>query len=393
MATTIADNDRIVIVGGGIIGCLCAYYLRELGHRGAVTVLEPDPTYRFASTALSAASIRAQFATPVNVELSLFGIGFLRSVRDLLHPETDIGLVENGYLILADEAAAAPRRQALAMQRSLGADIEEMDPAAVRARFPWLNVDDIAFATFGRTGEGWFDAWALLQSARRAALERNVTIKTDAAEAFETRGDWVTSVVCASHDRLEADWFINAAGALSGQVSAMLGTSIPIAPRKRTVFHFKAPVDAAGMPMLFDRSGAWMRPEGDGFIGGIQPHIDDDFDAHDDFEPHHELFHETLWPLLAQRVPALEELRLLSAWAGHYEMNLFDHNGIVGPSTDLPNFFYATGFSGHGVMHSPGVARGVAERLRFGAYRSIDLTPLSVGRIERNEPLPESAIY
>ncbi|MEI6644277.1 MAG: FAD-binding oxidoreductase [Novosphingobium sp.] len=384
-------EQQIVIVGGGIIGCLTAWSLRKLG-AGAVAVIERDPTYRFASTALSAASIRTQFGCPVNVELSLYGARFLKTVAAEFGDDVDIGFNEGGYLILGDERTAALRREALAMQRGMGAEIEELDPAALAGAFPWLSADGLAMATLGKRDEGWFDAWSLLQAARRAAIRAGASFVTGTATGFSATGSRVTAVE-VNGASLPCDWCVNAAGPSSGAVAALLGIDLPVRPRKRTVFQFKAPLPGAGMPMLFDISGAWMRPEGDGFIGGIQPDETNDPDADGDFEPDHALFEERFWPLIAARVPALEQLRVGRAWAGHYEMCLFDHNGVVGPHPELANLIFATGFSGHGVMHAPGVARGVAERIAFGEYRSIDLSPLAFDRVAANAPMPESAIY
>lgn len=384
-------EQQIVIIGGGIIGCLTAWYLKRLD-AGAVTVVERDPTYRFASTALSAASIRTQFACPVNVELSLYGARFLKNVAAEFEDDVDIGFHEGGYLILGDERTAALRRDALAMQRSLGAEIEELGPVALAEAFPWLSTNGLALATLGKRDEGWFDAWSLLQAARRAAIGAGAIFVTGTATGFTVSGSRVTAVA-VDGAALSCDWCVNAAGPSSGAVAGLLGIDLPVRPRKRTVFQFKAPLAGKGLPMLFDISGAWMRPEGDGFIGGIQPDEANDPDADGDFEPDHALFEDRFWPLIAARVPALEQLRLGNAWAGHYEMCLFDHNGIVGPHPDLANLTFATGFSGHGVMHAPGVARGVAERIAFGTYRSIDLSPLAFDRVAANQPMPESAIY
>lgn len=381
----------VVIIGGGIIGSLCGWFLREQGYAGAITVVERDPSYRFASTALSAASIRTQFGCAVNVELSLYGMAFLKSLQARWPQDADIGLVENGYLILSGPADAEARLGAMKMQARHGADVEALDQTELASRFPWLNATDIALATFGRSGEGWFDAWSLLQGARRAAVARSVVFRRGDAVGLRSSGDRVSAVELADGSVLAADWCVNAAGALSGRVAGWLGVNLPVAPRKRTIFNFEAPLPSAALPMLFDVSGAWMRPEGAGFIAGIQP--DADSDAYDDFEPDHDLFEGRLWPILAARVPALERLRLKCSWAGHYEMNLLDHNGVVGPLSEGSNFLFATGFSGHGVMHAPGVARAIAEWVVGGRYQSLDLSPLGFQRIREGRPLPETAIY
>ena len=382
----------VVIVGGAIIGSMTAYFLRELGHTGPITVLERDPTYQHSSTALSAASIRTQFGCPINVRMSLFGIAFLRSLPQICGPEADIGLRERGYLVLGGPGSAAARRAAAAMQCAEGAEIAALSPAALAARFPWIDVSGIDIATLGTANEGWFDAWALLQLIRAAARARGALYRHDEATGFTTTGDRVTGVRLASGEHVPADWVVNAAGPASGRLAALLGVALPVSPRKRTVFHVKADLDGAAMPMLFDTSGAWLRPEGEGFLCGIVPPGDDP-DATGDFVPDHALFEAVLWPALAARIPALERLRILRAWAGHYEVNALDHNGVVGPVDTLENFVLATGFSGHGVMHSPATGRAVAEWILHGAYRALDLAPLGYERIRAGVPMPETIIY
>lgn len=382
-----------MIIGGAVMGSFSAWFLRGLGYKGPITVVERDQSYEFSSTARSAASIRTQFGTPLNIALSLYGVAFFRAIQTHFGAGADIGYREKGYLILGGPEAVAARQKAVAMQQAAGADIEALTPADLRGRFPWLNVVDIGIGTFGRSGEGWFDAWSLLQLVRRGARERGVMYLDGDVARLITDGPRVTAVELTSGARLTADTFVMAAGPASGRLSATAGIALPVSPRKRTVFNFRAPVSAPDFPMLFDTSGVWVRPEGQGFIGGIQPPESRDPEAFGDFEPHHDMMEESFWPHLAHRVPAMEELRLERAWAGHYEVNTLDHNGIVGPHDGLANLIFATGFSGHGVMHAPAVGRAVAEWITAGTYASIDLGPLGWARIRDNQPLVETVVY
>lgn len=386
-------SGSVVIVGGAVVGSAIAYFLRELGFCGSVTVIERDPTYRHSSTALSAASIRTQFGTPVNIRMSLFGAEFFRTVRDRFGPDADIGFVERGYLILGGPETVGERRAGVAMQRREGADAVALSPQEAKARFPWLNAGDLGIATTAGRDEGWFDAWSLLSLLRRGARERGVTYVEATAQGLELAGDRVTGVRLADGGIVAADWCIDAAGAASAAIVRPLGIALPVSPRKRTVFSIKAPLERDGFPMLFDTSGAWIRPEGEGFICGIAPAPDDDPDAAGDFEPAHELLEDAVWPALAHRIPALEQLRVERAWAGHYEVNTLDHNGIVGPHDEIANLIFATGFSGHGVMHAPATGRGVAELIVHGRYVSLDLSPLGYGRIRAGRPLHETVVY
>jgi glycine/D-amino acid oxidase-like deaminating enzyme len=159
------------------------------------------------------------------------------------------------------------------------------------------------------------------------------------------------------------------------------------------VFVIRAPLDGAAMPLVFDTSGMWIRPEGDGFICGISPAPEADPHPGDDFNPDLEILEDRLWPLLAHRIPALEQLRLQRAWAGHYDQCLLDHNAVIGPVPGIANLFVASGFSGHGVQHGPATGRGIAELIRFGCYQTMDLSLLGYQRVRGNRPLPESIVY
>lgn len=386
-------REKVAIVGGAIVGSSIAWFLREMGFAGEITVIERDPSYRYSSTALSAASIRTQFACPVNIRMGLFGATFLRDLRRHFGPEADVAFIERGYLVLGEPATVAAREARAAMQVAEGAAIEVMTPQEAAARYPWLRTDDLGIATTATRNEGWFDAYALMSLFRAAARARGVTYRHAEAKSFVLAGGRARGVVLADGSEIAADWCVNAAGPGSGALMRGLGIDLPVSPRKRTVFVIKAPLATAGFPMVFDTSGAWIRPEGEGFICGIQPDADSDPDATGDFEPDYSMLEEKLWPALAHRIPALEQLRVQRAWAGHYEFNALDQNGIVGPHDEIPNLIFATGFSGHGVMQSPATGRGVAELITRGRFEVLDLSPLGYERIRARQPLLESIVY
>ena len=302
-----STSQTVAIVGGAIIGSSIAYFLREQGFAGRIVVIERDPSYARSSTALSAASIRTQFGCPVNVAMSLFGADFFRNLPDRFGAAADIGFIERGYLFLGAAGTADDRRAGAAMQRREGAAISVLQPAAAKARFGFLNVEDVAIATYGERNEGWFDAWALLSLMRRAARDRGVSYVTAHAQGLALDGDRVCGVRLSDGQTIDCDWCVNAAGAASAALVEGIGIDLPISPRKRTVFVVRAPVDGTGFPMLFDTTGFWLRPEGRGFICGIAPDATADPDATDDFEPDHAMLEETLWPALAHRVPAFEK--------------------------------------------------------------------------------------
>lgn len=184
------------------------------------------------------------------------------------------------------------------------------------------------------------------------------------------------------------DAVLLAAGAWSAPLAAQLGIELPVSAKKRDVFVLDAPTALPGCPLLIDPSGAWLRAEGRGFLAGAPPRDGDPDDVPLDAIDH-AMFDDWLWPTLAARIPAFEALRVRSAWAGYYEMNRFDHNGLVGALPGWDNAFVCAGFSGHGMQHALAVGRGLASFIARGRWGPIDLDPLSPRRIARNEPLRE----
>jgi len=150
-------------------------------------------------------------------------------------------------------------------------------------------------------------------------------------------------------------------------------------------------------PLTVDPSGVYFRSEGVGgrFVCGVSPRPEDDPDVElgDLRNVNEELFEETIWPTLASRAPALESLRVESSWAGLYEYNTLDQNGVVGWHTDVPNMLLACGFSGHGLQQAPGVGRACAELLVHGSYQTTDLSRLGFDRIPEGRPVFERGIY
>lgn len=372
----------VLIIGGGAIGSAVAAYLSATpGWQGSITVLERDMSYANASSARSAASIRQQFSTPLNMALSRYGLEVIRGMG------AQAGLVEQGYLYLATAAGAAPLRELNAVQRGMGADIVLMEPAALQARWPWMATQDLTLGSWGRSGEGWFDGWGLLQHFKQGAQSRGVRYLTEEASALERDASGALLGVRTSAGLLQAEHYVLACGAWSGHLASSAGLAVPVSAKRRSVYVFRSPERAPLCPLVIDPSGLWFRPEGDGqFICGGTP-LDDSDDL--PLDPEADLFEEQLWPALATRVPGFESLRPERAWAGYYEMNRFDHNGLVGALDACPNLLLACGFSGHGLQHAPGVGRGVAEWLTHGRYQSLDLSPLSPNRIEAGRPYVE----
>ncbi|XP_072303126.1 FAD-dependent oxidoreductase domain-containing protein 1 [Eucyclogobius newberryi] len=424
------ERADIVIVGGGVVGWSVAYWLKQkerVREEVKVVVVERDPTYSRASTVLSAGGIRQQFSLSENILLSLHSAHFMRNINDhlgVLHEEpVDLHFNHSGYLFLASEEGAHIMEENYRTQRYAGAKVSLLSPTQLKEKFPWINTDGVVLASYGLENEGWFDPWTLLSAFRRKAISMGVipcsgevtgcqyqtnTVSTrdgDQVTLRRIRSVKVQMPNSLEYQPIECSVVVNAAGAFSAKLAQILGIGngpedsmaglpVPVEPRKRYIYVMHCP-DGPGLdtPFLIDYSGVYFRREGLGgnYIAGLSPQTDEEPDTRD-LEVDHQFFEEQVWPSLAHRVPAFESLKVTSAWAGFYDYNTFDQNGLIGMHPLVNNMYFATGFSGHGLQHSPAVGRGVAELIMEGGYKTIDLSALDFRRILHQEPMLERNI-
>ncbi len=388
----IASVD-IAVIGGAVIGSSVAYHLaRRDDFKGSIAVFEKEPSYQHCASALSAASIRQQFSSAVNIDISLHGIDFLRNIGDLLEVDGDkprIDLVEGGYLFLATSDKLSILQENHALQQKMGADISFLEADALQTKFPWLNTSDLSAGCHGLSGEGWFDGYGLMQAFRRKARSLGVPYEPQQVVHLEKimGGSWILTL--SNGEQVEAGVVVNAAGASGGaQICMEAGFDVPVHSKKRMIFTFECREEVLNLPLLVDPNGTYVRPEGTGFICGSSPAEDQDPDCFD-FEVDHSFFEDHLWPTLANRIPAFEAIKPGASWAGHYDVNLFDHNAFVGPVPGIEDFYIALGFSGHGLQQSPAVGRSIAEHIVTSGYETLDISELGVERLVANRPLIE----
>lgn len=388
--------DGIVIVGGAIMGSSLAWWLTELGHpASAITVVERDPTYAASGTAFTNSCIRQQFGNPLNIEISRFGVACIKAFPAMMGDDRvpPIHFHPFGYLYLADTPKAEDRlRQMHAVQVQAGSGTLLMDPDDLARDFPFFDLEGIRLGSHGTRDEGYFDGTTMFDWWRRLARERGVTFLADTVTAIDTTGGQVRGVTCASGTRLGADRVVNAAGPRSAQVARMAGVDLPVEPRKRYTWVFEAarPLDR-DLPLTIDPSGVHVRQDGGAYLAGATPDHDPAVDP-DDFAGAWDIWEDKVWPALAARIPAFEEIRVKQSWVGHYDYNTFDQNALIGPHAEVDGFYAMTGFSGHGLQQSPAMGRGVAELLATGSYQTLDLTPFSPNRIDAKMPFPETAV-
>ncbi|XP_051053016.1 FAD-dependent oxidoreductase domain-containing protein 1 isoform X3 [Phodopus roborovskii] len=383
-------QSDVVIIGGGILGLSVAFWLKKLeSQRGAIRVLvvEQDHT---------------EYLAVVDA------------------PLVDLQFNPSGCLLLASEKDAATLENNVKMQRREGAKVCLMSPEHLQNKFPWINIEGVALASYGMEDEGWFDAWSLFQGLRQKVQSMGVLLYqgevtrfiTSSSQMETTTGEQV--VLRRIHEvhvkmnnsleyqPVECAVVINAAGAWSGQVAELAGigkglpgtlqgTKLPVEPRKRYVHLWHCP-QGPGLetPLVADINGVYFRREGLGsnYLGGYSPTEEEEPDP-TNLEVDHDFFQNKVWPHLVHRVPSFKTLKVQNAWAGYYDYNTFDQNGVVGPHPLVVNMYFATGFSGHGLQHAPGIGRAVAEMILEGQFKTIDMSPFLFTRFYLGEKLQE----
>ncbi|XP_030747843.1 FAD-dependent oxidoreductase domain-containing protein 1-like [Sitophilus oryzae] len=414
----------VVIIGGGGIGSSIAYWLKEHTSFDGfnVLVIEKDLTYSTCSTSLSVGGLRQQFSLTENIQMSLYGYEFLRTLKQRFGPQAEVNFTPHGYLLLASEEGAELLIANSKVQNELGANNVVLTKNEIKDRFPWMNVEDVAIGCLGLEKEGWFDAWSLLQILKKAAVEKGarylnaevVDFKFEAKpevvvsgfddQVYEQSNELVVKMPDGETRTVNFALCVVAAGPQSGQVarllkigngSGILNIPLPVEPRKRYVYSYLCQDNAPGLntPMTIDHTGAYFRRDGLGgnFIAGISPDVDEEPET-TNLDVNFEFFDRKLWPILAHRVPAFNALKVCSAWSGFYEYNTYDENGIIGPHPLYGNIFFATGFSGHGIQQAPAVGRAISELILEGRFQSIDLTRLGFDRLLLDKPMYEARI-
>ena len=392
-----ASHYDTVVVGGAALGSSIAYWLSENpDYDGSVLVVEPDPTYEHSSTTLSEASVRHQFSNPVNIALSQFATEFIADFHEHVQVDgesPDLGFRDTGYLFLATESGMPTLRQNHEVQRSCGAEVALLTPNELLARFPYLHVDDLTGASLGLRHEGNIDAHSLLQGFRRRARRNGVEYLADRVVGLRLDDNLVSHVELASGIAIGCRRIVNCAGPRSRWIAEMAGLPLPVEPRIRSVFVFDCREQLEGdlLPLTIDTTGLHFRTYPPYFLAGMTPDPDLEVDP-GDFRVRQEDWEERIWPLLVHRVPQFERIAVTHTWAGHYAYNTLDQNAVVGPAAAVPNFYFANGFSGHGLQQSPGVGRGISELVTYGEYRTLDLSDLGHDRIVRGDPFLERNI-
>jgi sarcosine oxidase subunit beta len=380
----------VVIIGGGIVGSSIAWHLAHAGCK-SVLVIERESSQGKGSTGKSMGGVRAQFSTPVNIQMSLYSIPFYAKFEEVVGHPADYR--PQGYLFLATkESHFNYLRDNFERQKKLGLKTARLLPAEeIRAMLPQLRSDDVIGGSFCST-DGFVDPYSVMNGFMASALEHGATLWKKTEVTGITAGKEGAFTVATSRGPVSTRTVVNAAGAWAAQIAQYVGVDLPVEPLRRMLVPSE-PFDdfPHSSPMVIDMSnGFHFRPEGRGFLlAWNDPEETSGYKT--DFEPS---FIEKILTHAANRVPAFENLPInpKRAWAGLYEMTP-DHHCILGPVAAVPGFFLANGFSGHGVMHSPATGKILADLILQRKTDVVDdVSVLGFERFAKGELLHETAV-
>jgi glycine/D-amino acid oxidase-like deaminating enzyme len=392
MTSSPSQKFDVAIIGGGIVGSSVAYYLLKEAPHISVCVIEPDPTYEFASALRASGGCRVQFTCPENIDMSLYSIDFIKKFETTMESKgrpAPVDWVEGGYLFIVPPEHVANLERNTRKQLARGCEVNLLDKEGLKSRFPSMNVDDLG-AGAHTPRDGWCDPNGLLWGFRRKAVELGATYIQDRFVDAEVDSSKVRSITLQSGARVEADAFVNAAGAWSGTIAQKFGMNLPVTPMRRFEHYFTAGSPVESLPYVKDVARLAFRSEGKGFSGGL---VDGSEQRGFNFEVDHDYFERVVWPAVAYRFPAFEAAKCHRTWSGLYEVNELDGNPVIGAwNSKLPNLYTVAGFSGHGMMHAPAAGRGIAELVVHRKFNTLDLTRLGYERVEANQPYAEEGI-
>ena len=390
-----SETAEVVVIGSGIVGSSVAYHLADAGCTN-VLVIEREAHQGKGSTGKSMGGVRAQFSTPVNIQMSMYSIDFFARFDEVIGYPADYRA--HGYLFCATNERHLDYLKAnRARQMAMGLkNVEWVTPEDIVKFVPQLRVDDVLGGTYCST-DGFVDPHSVMMGFMLKARERGVrlwldTRVTDIATNRSANGGprGVTGVM-TTRGFVSTPVVVNAAGPWAAHVAKMAGSELPVEPLRRQLVPTE-PFDGLPnrFPMVIDMStGFHFRREGKGILlAWNDPEEKPGFNT--DFDP---AFVEKILIRAADRVPCLSDAAVnpRRAWAGLYEMTP-DHHSIIGPAPDVEGLYFVNGFSGHGVMHSPASGRITADLILKGHSEIVDASQLSIDRFAKGELLEETAV-
>jgi sarcosine oxidase subunit beta len=383
------ESADVVVIGAGIVGASVAWHL---GARGCtdVLVLERADLPVSGSTARSAAGVRHQFASEVNIRLSLHSIERLRRFGEEVGGEA--GLRQVGYLLLVDDGETwAAYGHSVTLQNRLGVRSRLLTPEEAGGIVPATRLDGLVGATFC-PDDGYCDPHGVASGYLAGARARGVRLALGRpAIGLRRSGDRVVAVE-TPRGMVGCGTVVNACGPWAGQLGALAGLDIPVRPFRRCVYMTEPFGGIPGdIPLTIDTgSGFYLRKE----TGRVLFGLSNEAETSSESLAVDWVWLDTVMTAGLRRFPMLAEAALArrACWAGLYEITP-DRLPVLGRHPDLPNYLDASGFSGHGIMHAPATGLLIAEEILDGRAHTIDIDPLRITRFAGGPRVVERHVF
>jgi sarcosine oxidase subunit beta len=385
-----ADVPRtaeVVIVGGGVHGASLAFHLARK-KAGRVVLIEKKfiasgPTGR--STAL----VRRFYAMDFFTRTASAAAEIFRHWGDVIGGDGDPGFQQVGMLVLAGADKAPHLERNARRAQEIGARVELIKPAEVKALVPHANVDDVTLASY-EAESGYADPSSTANALVNRARELGATvIQYQRVDAIRTSGARVMGVQTETGS-IDAPVVVNCGGLWADQLLRPLGVDVPIKPTRHQMCFFRRPAGFTQHPAIADPSWmTYMRPEhGDLTIHGLLAYDEvADPDRYNEGADPGEILRNA--ELIAHRFPVMEHGLAMGGYSGLYDVTP-DHQPGLGPIPEYQGLYADFGWSGHGFKHSPVIGDILSDVVLRGAAEGYDLTPFRWSRFRDNDPLPRA---
>jgi sarcosine oxidase subunit beta len=378
----IPKNADIVIIGGGAMGISTAFYLARKGCANIV-VLEREDYMGGHTTSRSSGGFRHQFSTKINIELSQISLSLLRAFKTGYPYEIDLDLC--GYMfLLTTEDKTGDIKKAIALQQQLGVGTQWQSPDEIKRRLPMMNLEDVVGGTFCQE-DGLINPSSVVDGYLQAARSLGTRFCTNVEVVDILLHKNQVQGIATSKGKINTHIVVNAAGPWAYQIGNMVKITLPIIPGHQQLL-VTSPLGwvSKDFPVvIFLDEGLGFHKEGKGLLTGLNKPGKTTSKTITNIDPDWEAFH---CQKAINRIPALAEARVISRWAGYYEMTP-DLHPIIGNIPPINGFYCIAGFSGHGFMHSPACGLLLSEEIIEGSAHTLDISPLKPERFYKENGL------
>jgi 4-methylaminobutanoate oxidase (formaldehyde-forming) len=387
------SRARVVVVGGGIIGCSVAYHLAHMGWKDVV-LLERDQLT--SGTTWHAAGLMVTFGS--TSETSTEMRKYTRDLYARLEAETgqETGFKPVGFIEIAAEPDRLEEyRRVSAFNRHCGVDVHEISAAEVRDLFPFARTDDI-LAGFYVKEDGRVNPVDVTMALAKGARMKGATLLPNTPCTGVLHKSGVVTGVRTPFGDIEAEYVVNCAGMWARQLGAKSGVNIPLqsAEHYYLITEKIAGLDAS-FPVLEDpESHGYFREEVGGLmVGMFEPvcapwkveGVPEDF-SFGEIPPDWERMTPYLEKAM-RRIPISLETGVRKFFCGP-ESFTADLQPVVGEAPELKNYFVAAGMNSIGILTGGGLGRVLAHWIINGRP-DVDVTGFNIDRLHPYQANPE----